>query len=460
MKRTYVGSLACQRDSSISKGFQTTVVSCEPVDSKNDKEIYHVELQDTILFPEGGGQPSDTGILKVLDGPNANESVVVSHVARHGLHAKHCVNQRIEPGTRVEITIDSGKRMDYMQQHTGQHLLSALLEQKYSLKTLSWSMGGVPNSKKDSLEIGDYFNYVEIPKRMSEQEVQDLSEAVNHYILIEPMSISIREATNETAGSLNTDKIPDDYDLSKGIIRTVHIGTIDANPCCGTHLKNTGQIGSILILPNQTTVRGTNSRLYFMCGHRLKKYGEMASEILTKTKASLSCQEAQIPEKIEKQKDQLQKLSKREQYWMRELADYESKAIIEQLKQNRKAYLLKDTFGTLEYLLQIFKETKAACQDIPSYVLLLCGRDKQTDTGSAIILSTSGEDVLRISSKLSSCFKSIKGGGGSNGGKWQGKMTKVMSQEWAALEEFVASEFKPDSKREKDMQEMYENCAH
>lgn len=404
--------------------------------------MYHVELQDTILFPEGGGQPSDTGVLKVLDGPNANELVAVSHVARVGLHAKHCVNSLIEPGTRVEITIDSAKRMDYMQQHTGQHLLSALLEQNYNLRTLSWSMGGVPNSKNDPLEINDYFNYLEIPRRMSEQEIRDLSEQVNHYILVEPLPIGIREATNESVGSLNTDKIPDDYDLSKGIIRTVHIGTIDANPCCGTHLKDTGQIGSILILPNQTTIRGTNSRLYFMCGHRVRKYGEMASEILSKTKANLSCQEAQIPEKIEKQKDQIQKLSKREQYWMRELAAYESKAIVEQLKQNGRAYLLKDTFGTLEYLLQIFKEATAACQGIRSYVLLLCGRDKQTETGSIIISSTSGEDISRISSKLTSCFKSIKGGGGRNGGKWQGKMTKITNQEWTALEELVASEFK------------------
>ncbi|QLL34291.1 hypothetical protein HG536_0G01500 [Torulaspora globosa] len=445
MKRTYVGSLACQRDSSLLKGFQTTVVSCEAVDSKDNKEgppMYHVELHDTILFPEGGGQPSDTGVLKVLDGPNANESVVVSHVAREGLHAKHCVDNLIEPGTKVEITVDSGRRIDYMQQHTGQHLLSALLEQKYDLRTLSWSMGEIPNDKKGPLEINDYFNYLEIPRRMSEQEIRDLSDAMNHYILVEPMSISIREATREAVGSLNTDKIPDDYDLSKGIVRTVHIGTMDANPCCGTHLKETGQIGSILILPNQTTVRGTNSRLYFMCGQRVNKYGEMASEILTKTKAKLSCQEAQIPDKIEKQKDQIQKLSKREQYWMRELAAYESKAIIEQLKQNRKAYLLKDTFGTLEYLLHILKEIRPACQGMPNYILLLCGRDRQTETGSIIILSTSGEDISRISGKLSSCFRCIKGGGGSSGGKWQAKMAKVTNQEWTALEEFVAFEFK------------------
>lgn len=444
MQRTYVGSLACQRDSFLLKGFTTTVVSSEPAGSKSSKKsppIYHVELQDTILFPEGGGQPSDTGFLKILEGPDADETIPVSHVFRLGLHAKHSVSRLIEPGTKVEITVDSGKRRDYMQQHTGQHLLSAVLEKKFNLDTLSWSMGGVISVKKKCLELNDYFNYIEIARKLTELEIKDLSEEVNKHILVDPLPIKVHEATQDSVGDLKTHKIPDDYDLSKGIIRTIHIGDIDANPCCGTHLGNTGQIGSILISPSQTTVRGTNSRLYFMCGSRVTKYGEMANGILLTAKGILSCQEAQVPEKIARQKDQLQKSIKKEQYWMKELAVYESKTIVEQLKQNKKAFMLKDTFGTLEYLLQVLKEVSTACQEMSEYTLLLCGREKQTESGSVIVFSDSGESISDTVSQLSRCLKNLKGGGGKKGGKWQGKATNFTDQEWVALKELKASRF-------------------
>lgn len=147
-----VGALACQRNSFLFDGFKTLVVSCEPIKNKKDKiEDYEIELQDTILFPEGGGQPSDSGSLKIVEGNGDSsliEKISVSHVSRTGLHAKHHVNEYIEPGTTVEVAVDGERRMDYMQQHTGQHLLSAILERNYKVDTVSWSMGGIITKKK------------------------------------------------------------------------------------------------------------------------------------------------------------------------------------------------------------------------------------------------------------------------------------------------------------------------
>lgn len=87
-----VGALACQRNSFLFDGFKTLVVSCEPTKNKKGEiEGYEIELQDTILFPEGGGQPSDSGFLKIVEG-NRNsskiEKILVSHVSRFGLHCK------------------------------------------------------------------------------------------------------------------------------------------------------------------------------------------------------------------------------------------------------------------------------------------------------------------------------------------------------------------------------------
>lgn len=441
VKRTYVGSLACQRDSFLFKGFKTTIISSESTQIKCKAEaqtVYQVEFEDTILFPEGGGQPSDSGYLKVIESSNGEDHIPISYVSRSGLHAKHHIGTFIKPGTKVELTVDAPKRIDYMQQHTGQHLLSAILEKRYNLETLSWSMGGVPTEKKHELEMNDYFNYIEIPKKLTKDEVDEISKILNEYITIDPQEISVVERTQDAHGDVKTSKIPEDYDLKKGILRTIHIGSLDDNPCCGTHLNSTSQIGSIMILPNQTAVRGTNSRLYFMCGNRVTKYGCSANEVLSDAKAILSCSEAQIPDKVGKQRDQIQKANKREQYWMKELAVHETAALIQNVLLSKKAYLLKDDYGTLEYLLQVFKEVSKACKNIAEYEIILCGREKQSEIGSVIILSESGEKIASISHQFSTLIKNLKGGGGKKGGKWQGKVVNFSNSEWDVVKNYLA----------------------
>ncbi|CCK71619.1 putative alanine--tRNA ligase KNAG_0H02050 [Huiozyma naganishii CBS 8797] len=438
IKATIVGALACQRNSFLFDGFRTTVLSCVE-DSKtkrdNDKHDYLIELQDTILFPQGGGQPTDTGYLNVLaDGDNIKETVKVSSVTRNGLHAIHHVNEYVEPGTAVSVIVDKEKRLDYMQQHTGQHLLSAILEQKpYELKTLSWAMGGIPTAKKPQLEPFDYFNYIEIGRALSPQEIEDITETANNYISINPLPISVFERAPDKHEEVDTSKIPDDYNLERGVLRTIHIGELDSNPCCGTHLNTTGQIESVCILPNQTSVRGTNSRLLFMCGSRVRNFAKTSSDIITSCKTALSCTETAIPDKIAKLKDQLQQSNKREQFWIKELAPIEASRLATCLSKTGKAYISKDAFGSLEFLLQVYKELTPLLETAPSnYQVVLCGREKN-QMGSLLIVSDSGDTISAVAKDISGLVKNVKGGGGKKGGKWQGKITNFSDAEWIAL---------------------------
>lgn len=438
-KPTTVGALACQRNSFLFNGFKTTVISCEPTKGKSKDPVkFLVELQDTILFPEGGGQPSDTGSLK-----NSNDIIPVFYVSRVGLHAKHHVGQYIEPGTTVEVEVDQTKRFDYMQQHTGQHLLSAILESEpYKLDTPSWSMGGVLSAKKPTLEASDYFNYVEIPRKLSPQEIEQVSRKVNELTTINVQKITVVEETPDNHENVETSKIPADYDLEKGVLRTINIGEIDSNPCCGTHLQSTSQIGPILISPNQTSVRGSNSRLYFMCGNRVINYGMAANKLIGTTKSMLSCLESEIPSKIERQKDVIQKANKREQFWTKELASYESDKLVAKLKEQGKAFLLMDEYGTLEFLLQVFREsTNRLGDDLKEYQLVLCGREKATESGSLLIGSESGDKISNIATSLTSLVPTLKGGGGKKGGKWQGKIVKFTSADWKSVKNYLETQF-------------------
>ncbi|QHS75864.1 putative alanine--tRNA ligase SPAR_N02660 [Saccharomyces paradoxus] len=444
-----VGALACQRNSFLFDGFKTLVVSCEPIKNKKDKiEDYEIELQDTILFPEGGGQPSDSGSLKIVEGNGDSsliEKISVSHVSRTGLHAKHHVNEYIEPGTTVEVAVDGERRMDYMQQHTGQHLLSAILERNYKVDTVSWSMGGIITKKKLALEPSDYFNYIELNRRLTVDEVTQISDEINQLIINFPQEITVEESTGEEkVDEVDTSKIPDDYDLSKGILRTIHIGDIDSNPCCGTHLKSTSQIGSILVLSNQSAVRGSNSRLYFMCGKRVSDYAKSTNKILLDSKNLLSCSETQIPEKITRQTKQIQQSNKREQYWIKKLARTVSKELKNSLEASgrKRAYFMEEEFGTLELLLQIHKEISIFLKNgLEAYEIILCGYERQTTTGSLLILSESGEKISTLAINLGSVLRNLKGGGGKKGGKWQGKFTSISNAEFAALSDYLSHDF-------------------
>lgn len=109
--------------------FTSKVVSCEKT---NDLKGYEIILEDTILFPEGGGQPCDYGFL--------NE-VPVEQVLRRADKAIHVTDKPLNVGDEVKQAIDWNRRFDHMQQHSGQHLITAVLDRDYKYYTISWYLG-------------------------------------------------------------------------------------------------------------------------------------------------------------------------------------------------------------------------------------------------------------------------------------------------------------------------------
>lgn len=444
-----VGALKCQREPFLLEDFETNVISCVKVDSKTakkfliGKEATHVlELEDTILFPEGGGQPSDTGYVTLRD--NETKRINVVKVVREGLHAKHYVDQAIEPGSKISLHVDKEKRLDYMQQHTGQHLLSAILDNYYdNADTLSWSMGGIPSTKKPILEPSDYLNYLELPRKLSKDEISEITDKFNEIVSTNVMPITVKETIavekSESIEDVSTKKIPDDYDYTLGVLRTINIGELDKNPCCGTHLTATSQVQSILILDNQSTVRGTNSRLYFMCGKRVSLYAKMLTDYISSAKVELSCSESQISSKVVALKENLQKAKKKEQYFISQIAKFEGERLYQSLEEGKQLYVLKDEFGSLDLLLAIQKEFQELCDKNSKNceLLILCGRERASLMGSVVIISPDGEKIQKTVSELQSALKNLKGGGGKNGGKWQGKIMNFTDQEYDVLEHYL-----------------------
>lgn len=422
---TIVGALACQKNSFL-KSFQTLVISCneyEPIMTSKDKQnkgkkkeekvptekLYAVELEDTILFPEGGGQPSDTGSILL---PNLKQ-VEVKQVLRKELTAVHVVPEAVEPGSLVTLNVDWDRRIDIMQQHTGQHLISAVFD-GYDLETLSWSMG-------------DMINYIELPRKIDDDLIEEVSKKVNNLIL-ENLPITVT-TPDEHGGEIDTKKIPDDYDMSKGIVRVVKIGDLDANPCCGTHLTYTGQIQAVSFL-HQVNIRGGNSRLHFICGSRVSKqlanYHKLLKEILGNT---LSCQIEEVVTKVADLNANYKKVQSRESGLLKQLANIRAVEVFTKFKNGEGsiATVYREDNGP-EYLTLFQKElttlingNKDSGVNVSDKftVVLINGDYKSGNGGMVKILGPQADEIL---SELKKLITNMKGGG--KGASFQGKVTK------------------------------------
>lgn len=162
--------------------------------------------------PPGGGQPTDHGTVTPLSSPT-NEPIQIKSIQRQGLQCVYHSPQPLEPGTRVRQEVDFGRRWDHMQQHTGQHLLSAIMDKYDNLESVGWGMGA----------DGD-INYIDLPRKPSDEEMRTIQEKCNEAIR------NNLKITVETPDDAKSDSLPEDYDKEKGVVRIIKIGDIDANP--------------------------------------------------------------------------------------------------------------------------------------------------------------------------------------------------------------------------------------
>lgn len=413
-----VGGLACQRDSFL-KTLTTTVVAASKYPLSKKTSGYAIELADTVLFPEGGGQPSDVGTIKVDD-----RVVAVDSVIRDKLTALHITAEPVPVGAQVELAVDWDRRLDVMQQHTGQHLLSAVLD-SYKMPTLSWSMG-------------DMVNYIELERLVEPAVVLEVNARVNQAILD---AVPIEVVTPDTA-EVNTAKMPDDYDQDKGIVRVVKIGDMDANPCCGTHLKNTAQIQQVALL-HQTSIRGGHSRLHFVCGSRVYRYLRQEHAVLKQVGAELAAPLEGLADKAVQLNQKLKELGSRESGLMKELAAVDAARVLRQFTappegQTLLVAVVYRADSDPQYMSVLQKEILtrakgAAGLDLQKHTVVMINGEAP---GGGMVKAT-GPRSEEVAAGLKSALANIKGGG--KGSTFQGKVTKYEKGEVLAALAFLES---------------------
>ena len=218
--------------------FSAQVLSCEEV-----KGGFSVVLDATAFYPEGGGQPADRGTLGMIRVLDVHEKDgVITHLCDGGF----------EPGETVKGVIDWARRFDHMQQHSGEHICSGLICERFGCDNVGFHMGADIVTIDFNAEIGW-------------EELMEIEARANRYIY-EDHAIDIQFHRGAELEAI-------DYRSKKpleGDVRIVSFPGADCCACCGTHVSRSGQVGVVKFLSCQKFREGV--RIELLCGERAYRY--------------------------------------------------------------------------------------------------------------------------------------------------------------------------------------------
>lgn len=255
--------------------FEARVVACAPAEpflgESGTLAAWEVVLDKTAFYPSSGGQPNDLGCLG-----DAN----VLDVLDDGDEILHIVDRDLPIGP-VRGAIQWARRLDHMQQHTGQHLLSAMFQERFGLPTASFHLGS---------EICT----IDLRGPEPTPDILMGAQRAANQVIFEDRQVTVRYGTADQLAQLGVRKEVE----REGILRAIEIEGADLQPCGGTHLKSTGQIGMVLV--RRCTKIRQDYRLEFACGSRAERIATADFQLLRSVSDHLSCAAGEIPAAIER----------------------------------------------------------------------------------------------------------------------------------------------------------------
>jgi len=352
-----------------------------------------VVLADTVLFPEGGGQPADRGTV---------DGVAVLDVQKVDGMIRHVLADSV-PSGRVRVELDWSRRFDHMQQHTGQHLLTAVAEQAFGWHTTAFHLGeGSCDIEVDAPEVD--------PRHLVELE--------------EAVAVEIRAARSVTTRRVSRQEYEVLEVRSRGLpqghtgdVRLVEIVGLDLNTCGGTHCASTAEIEALKLLGAESMRGGT--RLSWVAGGRLRRLLGEHHRRNAELRALLGASDEELVARLESKLEQLREAERS----VRDLQEALAMASAEALTA-REGTVLEAHWpgGDLPFLQRVAREAARKAPD--RVVLLTAGEDER-----GVFLLAAGEaaglDVTVAGPKVAEV---LGGRGGGSGRIFQGKAGRLSAR--------------------------------
>lgn len=280
----------------------------------HEKDKTLLVLDQTIFYPEGGGQPSDRGTI-------GNSHVI--HVSERDGVIYHQVD-KVPEGESPLCTLDWDRRFDHMQQHCGEHVLSGVIMERY----------GYLNK---GFHLGDDYVTIDIDGDLTDTEqLKDVETLANKAIYENrPVIIDIVDSA-EKAMQYKVRKMPDMQEN----LRIVHITDVDSVACCGTHPSRTGEVGIVKILKAQKYK--SMSRLFFKCGLRALLEFQSEHQIISELSLSYSADLKTIIDKISIENKKYNELRSRHIKIQNTLAGLEADDLIKNIKDHKLVLSFQD----------------------------------------------------------------------------------------------------------------------
>ena len=369
-------------DDSYLTHFQAAVVEASP-DRKR------VVLDGSAFYPTSGGQPFDLGSMN---------GIRVTDVIDEGVHVVHYLEKPLE-GDAVEAEIDWTRRFDHMQQHTGQHLLSAVLAELFKFETVSFHLG----AESSTIDL-------ETPA-ISAAQIQAAERRVNELIFENrPVDVTYIDASEATDLRKASDR--------SGTLRVVSIRDLDRSACGGTHVRATGEIGAVL-LRKTDKVRG-NVRLEFLCGGRAVGRARADFDALAKIAQAFSCPLDDAPALVATQLDRIQESEKARRKLAVELAQHRGRQLYEQAEagaDGMRRYVTRIAHGGIPD--EIRTEAQSFTSQPKAIYAAVCADPP------SILLAASADSGVHAGNLLKSELQKTGGRGGGNAQLAQGSAPEV-----------------------------------
>jgi alanyl-tRNA synthetase len=297
----------------------------------------------------------------------------------------------LKPGTRVRGQVDAHRRRDHMQQHSGQHVLSAAFVRLFNLPTVSFHMA-------------DDYCSIDLDTPSLTKDRVEAAERLANEIILENRGVDVRSVTREEAASLGLRKLPP---AERDELRLIEVRDFDLSACGGTHVTQTGQIGCILLRKTERVRQGW--RVEFVAGQRAVATARRDFITLTETAGLFSAHIYDVPQQSRKALEEIRNLRKHLELSQEELAAAQAVALLAETPESNGRKVVVRTISDCELnFLKLLaqKLTRLA----PNVVALLATKSPQP----SLVFAQSPGQPFDMGARMKETLSKLGGRGGGS----------------------------------------------